>query len=238
VSAPDEGSPARTSSSSDGSSPSGRSRRTLALVLGLLGGIVVGGVFVGRHAPLDTLGARLEGSGPAGLAGFLVAGALATAVGLPRQGLAFVAGLAWGTTAGLALSLVAAIGGCALTLEASRRWLHRHVRARHPAFVDTLTRLVRRDAFAKVIALRLQPFGTNLLTNLCAGLTPMPRGAFLAASLIGYVPQMLVFALLGSGVRIGSGTRLLASAALLLVSLAIGAVLYRRHVRSTDTPAG
>ena len=60
----------------------------------------------------------------------------------------------------------------------------------------------------------------------------MPRAVFLAASLVGYVPQMAVFALLGAGVRVGSGTRLLASGVLLLISLAIGAVLYRRHVRA------
>ena len=201
-----------------------------SLAVALLVAVVLAGVLVGRHVPLESIGARLEGSGSSGVLGFLLGGALATAAGLPRQGLAFIGGLAWGVSVGLVLSLVAAIGGCALTLELSRRWLHERIRARYPGFVDALARLVRRDAFAKIVALRLQPLGTNLLTNLCAGLTPMPRSTFLLASLVGYVPQMLVFALLGSGVRVGSGTRLLASGLLLLVSLAIGVALYRRHV--------
>ena len=218
--------------------PSEGRRRGLGAALLLLAAVVIGGVLLGRHVPLDALGARLEGTGLAGAIAFLAGGVLATAVGLPRQGLAFVAGLAWGTSAGLALSLAAAIGGCALTLEASRRWLHARVRERHPGFVDALARLVRRDAFAKIVALRLQPLGTNLLTNLCAGLTPMPRGRFLAASLVGYVPQMLVFALLGSGVRVGSGLQLLTSGLLLLLSLAIGLLLYRRHLARAEGDDG
>jgi len=207
-----------------------RGRGALISLL-LLAVIVVGGVLIGREVPFERIGAGLEGSGLAGPSLFLIGGVLGTAVGLPRQGLAFVGGLAWGVVPGLLLSLLAAVGGCALTLEASRRWLHGRVRERYPSVVLALARLVRRDGFAKIVALRLQPLGTNLLTNLCAGLTPMPRSTFLAASAIGYVPQMLVFALLGSGVRIGSTQRLLASGALLMISLVMGVVLYRRHVR-------
>ena len=209
-------------------------RGTLAALL-LLAVIVVSGSLLGRHVPLEALGARLEGSGPSGLALFVAFGVLGTAVGLPRQALAFVAGLTWGTVPGLSLSLAAAVGGCALTLWVSTRFLRGHVARRHPRFVAALGRLLEHDAFAKIVALRLQPLGTNLLTNLCAGLTTMPRPTFLAASAIGYVPQMLVFALLGSGIRVDSDVRLAASAVLLLLSLAIGAVLYRRHVGRAES---
>lgn len=209
-------------------------RGTLA-ALSLLAVVVVTGVVLGRRVPLETLGARLEGSGPSGLVLFVTFGVLGTAVGLPRQALAFVAGLTWGTVAGLSLSLAAAVGGCALTLWISTRFLRGHVARRHPRFVAALGRLLEHDAFAKIVALRLQPLGTNLLTNLCAGLTTMPRATFLAASAIGYVPQMLVFTLLGAGVRVESGARLAASAVLLLLSLAIGMVLYRRHLGRTGS---
>ena len=210
---------------------------TLAASL-LLALVLVSGALIGRHVPLDALGARLEGSGPLGVLLFGALGTLGTAIGLPRQGLAFVAGLAWGTTAGLVLSLVAAVGGCALTLWFSGRFLRSRIERRHPRVVAALTRLLERDAFAKIVALRLQPLGTNLLTNLCVGLTAMPRRTFLAASALGYVPQMTVFALLGAGVRVESGARLALGGVLLLLSLAIGGVLYRRHVGHvlTDDP--
>lgn len=202
------------------------------LALLLLLAVVVLGSTVARHVPLEATGAWLEGQGIRAVGIFMLVGVLATAVGLPRQGLAFVAGLVWGVSSGLLVSLLAAIGGCALTSEVSRRWLAQRISERYPSVVDTLTRLVRRDAFGKIVALRLQPFGTNLLTNLCAGLTPMPRRVFLTASLVGYVPQMLVFTLLGAGVRVGSSQQLFVSGVLLVLSLALGIWLYRRHLRA------
>ena len=208
----------------------GSARRSLIAVLASIAVAAVLVASLGSRLPLDRLGERLEDSGVVGVAAFLLVGTAAAAVGLPRQGLAFVAGLAWGTWSGLALSLAAATGGCALTFGVSRRWLHARVRKRHPAFVSALERLIEHDAFAKIVALRLQPLGTNLITTLGAGITPMPATTFLLASCVGYVPQMLVFALLGAGVRVSSGTRLLASGALLLCSVGVGAWLYRRHV--------
>lgn len=210
-----------------------RTAEVIAVLLLLIGVILVGW-FVARHIPLESLGARMEAGGSLAVLTFLLMGVLATSVGLPRQGLAFIAGFAWGVAPGLALSLAAAIGGCALTSEVSRRWFAHAVAERHPRAIARLERLIRQDAFLKVIVLRLQPLGTNFLTNLCAGLTSVPRSVFLLASLLGYVPQMLVFTLLGSGVRVGSETQLLVSGALLALSVLLGVVLYRRHRRSAD----
>ena len=208
-----------------------RTAQGLGALLLLLGVIVFAWVF-SRQIALDSIGVRMEEGGAGVVLIFLLAGVLATAIGLPRQGLAFVAGFAWGVVPGLALSLAAAIGGCALTSEVSRRWFSRPVTDRYPRVVAQLARLTRRDAFLKIIVLRIQPLGTNFLTNLCAGLTPIPRRVFLGASLVGYVPQMLVFTLLGSGVRVGSGSQLLVSGALLVISLLLGFILYRRHLQS------
>ena len=215
---------------SSGITPEGGCRRSLIVALALIAVAAVLVASLGSRLPLDRLGGRLEDSGGVGVAAFLLVGTAAAAVGLPRQSLAFVAGLAWGTWSGLALSLAAATGGCALTFGVSRRWLHARVRDRHPAFVSALERLVEHDAFAKIVALRLQPLGTNLITTLGAGITRIPATTFLLASCVGYVPQMLVFSLLGAGIRVSSGTRLLASGALLLCSVGVGALVYRRHV--------
>jgi len=165
----------------------------------------------------------------------LALGALATSVGLPRQLVAFVAGFAFGVLPGLLLALAAAIMGCALTVLASRTVLRRWVQGRYPQVVAGLERLIKHDPFLKILVLRLHPLGTNLLTNLCAGLTSMPLGIFLMSSLVGYVPQMLVFSLIGSGVRVGSNTQLIVSVVLLVLSLALGVVLYRRHVARRDS---
>ena len=180
-------------------------------------------------------GARLQAQGLSGVLIVWLIGMLATAVGLPRQLLAFIAGFAYGAAAGLILSLSAAVAGCALTCLVANRLLGSWVRARYPRQVDAIRQFLRDDLFLKVLFLRLQPLGTNLLTNLSAGLLAVPLPTFLLASAVGYVPQMLVFVLLGSGIRVGSDAQLWTSAALLVSSLTLGWVLYRRYRRSLSS---
>lgn len=184
--------------------------------------------------PSDWIPARhwgevLESYGRPGMLLFVTIGILATAVGLPRQMVAFIAGLAYGVIPGLLLSLLAAILGCYLTLQISKRFLGNWVINQYPGFFNNLNKLLKDDVFAKILVLRLQPFGTNLLTNVCAGFTLMRHRVFLAASAVGYIPQMLVFALLGKGIRVESQTQLILSMVLLLMSLGLGIILYRRH---------
>lgn len=183
------------------------------------------------YVPAAQWGAALESAGFKGIVVFVITGLLVTSVGLPRQLVAFIAGLAYGTLPGLVLSLVAALAGCCLTAVVSRRFLASMVTERFPRAIATLDRLIERDLFLKILVLRLQPLGTNLLTNLCIGFTSASLPRFLAASAVGYVPQMLVFNLLGAGVRVDSQNQLLVSAVLLVVSIAIGAVLYKRSIR-------
>jgi uncharacterized membrane protein YdjX (TVP38/TMEM64 family) len=83
--------------------------------------------------------------------------------------------------------------------------------------------------FGATLAIRLLPFGNNLALNLLAGAAGIPLLPYLAASALGYLPQTLVFALLGKGVRVDGLWQLALSAALLLVSLGIGLRLLRRH---------
>jgi len=147
-------------------------------------------------------GERLQSASALELLLFIGIGIAATSVGLPRQLFAFISGFAFGVVPGVLLSLCGLVGG-----------------------LDTLT---KHDAFWKVVMLRFQPLGTNLLTNLAAGVSGIPARLFLSASLVGYVPQMVVFALIGSGVRLGSSSQLAVSFALLLISVILGLWLLAR----------
>ena len=51
---------------------------------------------------------------------------------------------------------------------------------------------------------------------------------FLAASALGYLPQTVVFVLLGSGVRVGKAEQLALAAALFVAASLIGLYLLRR----------
>jgi len=202
----------------------------LLLLLALI--IVLGVVFPPKdYVPAARWGAALESAGVKGMVLFLLAGMLATSIGLPRQLVAFIGGLAYGLVAGLVISLLAALCGCWLTATVSRRFFASIVKKRFPGPIATLDRLTQKDLFLKIVVLRLQPLGTNLLSNICIGFTNASLPKFVAASAVGYVPQMLVFNLLGVGVRVDSQAQLLLSFVLLLVSIALGVVLYKRHVK-------
>jgi len=189
------------------------------------------------YVPAAKWGAQLESAGLKGAFAFLVIGMLATSVGLPRQLVAFIGGLAYGVSIGLVLSLSAALLGCALTALVSRRYLSSLITARFPKVISTLNRLIKKDLFLKILVLRLQPLGTNLITNVCIGFTNASLPRFLAASAVGYIPQMLVFNLLGAGVRVDSDAQLILSMVLLLISIALGVFLYRRQIDIEQKPS-
>jgi len=192
-----------------------------------------------RSPPQEWERARLFGEyidslGWSGALVFFVATALATSVGLPRQLFAFTAGFSFGIVAGVLLSSFAAISGCAITFYCSRRWLSSRVQARYPNAVKVLNDVLIDDVFLKIVVLRLQPLGTNLITNLCAGVTTVAPKLFFSSSWLGYLPQMVVFALLGAGVRIGSGAYLIYGLSVLGLSMAIGLWLYQKTFRDVD----
>ena len=59
-----------------------------------------------------------------------------------------------------------------------------------------------------------------------SGLAAIP---FLAASAIGYLPQTVIFALLGGGVRVSQGAQVAVAALLLALSIALGLALARKR---------
>jgi len=179
--------------------------------------------------PAEKWGSSLENAGWQGVLLLILGGGLATSVGLPRQLVALIAGMGFGVLAGVLFSLVAAVMGCFITVHVSRKFFAVRIKQRFPKAIATLQSFVKHDVFIKILALRLQPLGTNLMTNICVGFTSVPLRVFLSASAIGYVPQLLVFALLGSGIRFNSRYQLVLSATMLLISFVLGFLVYRRH---------
>ena len=186
-------------------------------------------LFSAQGIDSEQLAQRLANESPSVLLAYFFGAVLFTAVGLPRQLVAFVCGYVFGLWQGVLLSLLAALLGCMLAYFVASRWLGPWISKRYQSIIDMLDKLVRHDAFAKVIVVRLQPLGTNLLTNLCAGVSAIRPITFFSATAIGYLPQLLVFALAGDGIRLGQGSKLLLSGAMLLISLVVAYWLWRRH---------
>lgn len=171
----------------------------------------------------------VRGHGLRGELVFIAAGALFTAVGMPRQILAFLGGYAFGFLFGTTLALIATVCGAALTLFYARGfgrgWLRQRF-ARRMAQVDAF---LGHSPFAMALVIRLLPIGSNLLTNLLTGLAHVRALPFLAGSALGFLPQTLIFALAGSGVNLDPELRFSVAGLLLIASTLIGVRLYRQH---------
>lgn len=198
----------------------------------LLGGLVGAGFLV-RTLPVDLSGHALAQSPGV----FLLLGAAACAVGVPRQAIAFAGGYAYGFWGGGGLALVAQALGCLLDLlwsrAVARDWARRRLRGRFGARLARLDAFLASHPFGTTLTLRLLPVGNNLALNLLAGLSAVATGPFLAASIIGYLPQTIIFALLGEGVEVGRAVQIALGAVLFAASSLLGILLLRRQ-RAAD----
>jgi uncharacterized membrane protein YdjX (TVP38/TMEM64 family) len=186
---------------------------------------------IGVSRFLDTgwVDGQVRGQGVAGLGLFLLVGSIVVAIGVPRLAISFLAGYAAGLMTGTALALVASILGSAVAFFYAR-WIGRDfVRRRLGERARRVDAFLGRNTFATVVAIRFLPVGNNLLTNLVAGISAVPAPAFLLGSAVGFVPQTLVFVLLGSGIRVDPPLRIGLSIALFVASALLGAMLYRRR---------
>lgn len=209
----------------------------LALILSLaLLGYLFKSSDLGSSVNEAWIDARVRGHGLNGALLFLLMGGLFTAIGLPRQIIAFLAGYAFGLGAGTLLGVLAALAGCMLIFGYARLFGRELLRARLGARARRFDRFVHDHPLAMTVLVRLLPVGNNLLTNLAAGVSGIRPAGFFAGSLIGYLPQTLVFALVGSGVHLAPVLKLGLAAGLFLLSGALGVYLYRhfRHGRRLD----
>jgi uncharacterized membrane protein YdjX (TVP38/TMEM64 family) len=202
----------------------------LALILSLA---LLGYLFktsdLGNSVNEAWIDARVRGHGFNGALLFLLMGGLFTAIGLPRQVIAFLGGYAFSVWLGMLLGALAALLGCMLSFAYARFFGKGFLRARLGERAGRFDRFVHDHPFSMTVLIRLLPVGSNLLTNLAAGISSIRPAYFFAGTLIGYLPQTLVFALVGSGVHIAPMLKLALAIALFLVSMAFGVYLYRRQ---------
>lgn len=160
---------------------------------------------------------------------FLAMGALFTAVGLPRQIIAFLAGYAFSVMLGTLLGALAALLGSVLAFGYARLFGKGLLRKKLGERARRFDEFVGQHPFAMTLMIRLLPLGNNALTNLAAGVSSIRPLSFFSGTFLGYLPQTLVFALVGSGVHVAPIFKLSGAIALFVASGILGAYLYRRH---------
>jgi uncharacterized membrane protein YdjX (TVP38/TMEM64 family) len=208
------------------SSAMASARAVLGKALLLAGGLT-GAALALRILPITARLHDMPSGHPIDAVSLIAIGALACAIGVPRQVVAFVAGYGWGPLLGTALALVAQMGGCAADLFWARAVGRNFARRRLAGRLARLDTALASRPFAATLAIRLLPTGNNLALNLLAGVSSLRAAPFLAASAIGYLPQTVIFALMGHGSELGRGTDLAISISLLVVSGLLALLIFR-----------
>lgn len=86
------------------------------------------------------------------------------------------------------------------------------------------------------LILRLSPLSYGLAANIGAGVSGVRALPFFAGSAIGYLPQTIVFTLLGGGMQLDPVTNTILSALLFVVSTVLGLWLWRRYRAARGLP--
>lgn len=138
------------------------------------------------------------GSAGSGAVFVLITGILVS-LGVPRIWISALGGAVYGAMLGSFLSLLsAAIGATALFFAGSTflgSTVQRRMRGRMAGFADG----INREAFWWVLYLRLFPFGNSTAQSLFFGSLRVPFPDYIAASILGFIPLTVVFAMFGSG---------------------------------------
>ena len=194
-------------------------------------GVKVSGL--AQHLDAQWVDSEIRGNG-LGWLYYLGFGAVAAAVGLPRQAICFLGGYAFGLGEGLVLAEGASGLGCLLCFLYARLLGRELVRHRFAERLARLDDFLKGHPFSMAMLIRLLPVGSNVITNLLAGVSSAPLPPFLAGSLVGYLPQTVIFVLLGSGINVQPVWRTAASVVLFVASALLGVLLYRRMRRDKD----
>ena len=209
--------------------------RTTLLIRGLLliAVLVAVGFFLraleeGQFLNSAWVDATIRNRGPAGQIIFLAVGILFTAFGLPRQVVCFFGGYGFGFLYGTVLALAATVMGSTIAFLFARLAARDLLAHRFSGRVKKADEVLAKSPFSVILAIRLLPVGNNLVTNLVAGVSSAGLWPFIAASILGHLPQTVVFALVGSGINVDPEIRLTLGVVLFVIAMLLGTHLYFR----------
>ncbi|CAI3938280.1 TVP38/TMEM64 family (TVP38) (PUBMED:20889782) [Commensalibacter communis] len=168
-------------------------------------------------------------SGTQGQVIFLFIAISMCAIGFPRQVVCLTAGVVYGFWLGFLYATIATIVGAVITYSWAL-WLGKDWGAKYlsHAKLKKVSRFIRDNPFSAVLMCRLMPVGSSVVLNTTAGIMGVGWLPFLGATVLGSMPQTIVFVLLGGGVRIGHTGQIILSAVLFTLSAGLGIFLMKR----------
>ncbi len=194
----------------------------------MVGGLVVVGVLAVVAVTVDlpgppTVREWADRLGPAAVAVFLPAYAVATAAPVPRTVFNLAAGLLFGEFVGVGVAVVATalsgLLGFALARWLGREFVLRHAHRTPVAAIDT--RLAEGGARA-VASLRLIPVIPFAPLSYCCGVSALPLRPYLVGTAVGSVPGTVAVVVLGDALTGGTPPALVACYAVFAVLGGLG----------------
>lgn len=171
----------------------------------------------------------IRDTGIRGVAIFIGTAAMLTGMGIPRQLSAFCAGYVFGAFYGFLAAITAVTLGCICCFSIARLLGQETINRRFPNHLQGINSFLQSSPFQTAMIVRLLPVGSNLATNVVAGVSNIRPFPFVAGSSFGYMPQTIIFSLLGSGVTVEPILRTSVSAVLFVLSSALGLRLYKKY---------
>lgn len=204
--------------------------RGLVMILTLAGiGYLLEGVGLRSMFDSTWVDHEIRGQGLLGEALFLLVGAGVVALGLPRQAVCFLGGYAFGFVLGTVLALVATLLGSVSVFYYARFMGREFLVRRFPGQTKRLDEMLAGNPLVAALILRLFPLSNGLAVNIGAGVSGVKAVPFFAGSLLGYLPQTVIFTLLGGGMELAPVANTILSAGLFVVSSVLGFWLWRRY---------
>jgi len=144
-----------------------------------------------------------SGAVPGGLFGsgavFVVVTGLLISLGVPRIWISALGGAVYGALLGAALSLCSTVIGATALFFAGSTFLGSVVERRFAGRAGKFVERLSREAFWWTLYLRLFPFSNSTVQSILFGSLRVPFRAYISASILGFIPLTVVFAVFGSG---------------------------------------
>jgi len=163
-----------------------------------------------------------------GKVAYVVLGSLLVCIGCPRQVVSFFAAFFFGLWAGVLIGLAATTLGCVISFSIARLF-QGFFRNLVKGKLNIALQFWKDNTFTVTLIWRFIPAGSNLLTNLAAGALGISAVPFIAGSMLGYIPHTVIFAILGSGVELGSNVQIYLSIGLFAVCIMLGLMLFSKY---------
>jgi uncharacterized membrane protein YdjX (TVP38/TMEM64 family) len=205
-------------------------RGLVVIVMLVLAALLLGDV-LDRH----WIDVYVRDQGVAGEALFVLVTGFLMSVGMSRQVVAFLAGYGFGFAPGLLLAMLAVVAACICSFYVVRLLLRNLLLRHYTKGISKVDAFIHDNTFVMTLMLRLLPIGNNLMVNIAAGASGVRALPFFLGSALGYIPQMIIFALVGSGSQVQEFWQVAIAMAMFVIAAALSGWLIGRYRQQQGT---